>query len=504
MRPLDALLSYFGTGTAEGDKSFLADAFVAPQDYLQMIQPPPGSPRVLVGKKGSGKSAAVEMIRETAERQGVPALVLRPDDIPTDIPSTARDMATLKRFAIAALTQATAAKLGSGLNGLISEEDAKLFQKAVKNGVKSADKVQRVLQMLLPIGKAASGVDWDKMLPASTETNPELLRAVKGNLEKEAKVFFLLIDDTDQLAAPDLPDHLNRIWAFLLAARSLCSEIPHIRCVVTMRSEVWIRLQSEQSGQRDQIDHFRMLVLNYNPTDVHIAGIFERRLELARLRVGNVGGKALGLFFAGDSVFLPRSEEHRSWPDYLIKNSRERPRDLIQYVGTLAHDALRKNEALISSDTVARCSPAFSEERARDIARELEKDCPSLLSVIDSFAALPWQPQGQVVEEHLGKLPSAFSLSIRGTILQPDNRGHLLKLWGLLYECGFLNPRWPDSRERDGFRHGSFREDPNLVTLSEFQRVRATTWEVHPAYRSYLMKLQENEAARTGIRRRPG
>lgn len=503
MKPLDSLLTYFHTGTAEGDKSFLADAFVTPSDYAQIVSPPPGSPRVLVGKKGSGKTAAVQMIRTLAERERIPVLLLRPDDMVAEFPATARDIATLKRSALAILANAIAAKLGQGMNGHISEQDAKLFQQAVKTGIKSPDKVQRVLQMLMPIGKAASGVDWEKMLPSPADATPGLLEAIKGNLENSERVFFLLIDDTDQIAAPDVPDHLNRIWAFLLAARALCTDLPNLRCIVTLRSEVWTRLQSERAGQRDQVDHFRPLVLNYNPTDAHLVEIFGRRIDLAWQKLGRPAGRPMSHFFEGDSVRLPRSEEQRAWSDFLIKNSRERPRDLIQFVGTLAKDANEQRRAKIRSDTVDRCSPAFSEERARDVAREVETDCPEFLTIIESFAELPWQVPGDQVEQHLGKLPSAFSITLRGTTLQPDNRDHLLRLWGLLYEVGFLNPVWPDARQPKGFRHGAFREDPNLVSLSNYQRIRTATWEVHPAYRSYLMKRFEDSSAKAGVTRKP-
>jgi hypothetical protein len=52
---LDHLLDYFPTGTTEGDRSLLDRAFVRDEEFVDYITPPPESPRILVGKKGSGK-----------------------------------------------------------------------------------------------------------------------------------------------------------------------------------------------------------------------------------------------------------------------------------------------------------------------------------------------------------------------------------------------------------------------------------------------------------------
>jgi len=55
---LEALQYYVPTGTTEGERHILRDAFVQFDQYAKIITPPPGSPRILVGKKGSGKSTA--------------------------------------------------------------------------------------------------------------------------------------------------------------------------------------------------------------------------------------------------------------------------------------------------------------------------------------------------------------------------------------------------------------------------------------------------------------
>lgn len=500
---LDILQAFFETGTAEGDVNILSSVFVRPREYYDIMEPPLGSPRLLVGKKGSGKSALVEMIRQNAEKAEIPSLLIRPDDIEISFPSQANDISTLKRIARTSLIQAMASKLASNTNGLLSGDDLTIVRSAVKNGDKEPDGLQKFLSVIMPIAKATSGIDFEKMLNVSSAGSDTALRnAVIQKIKNSEKIFYLLIDDTDQLAAPNSGDQLNRIWAFLLAARDLTSKIVGLRCIINLRSEVWVRLKSEHGGQRDQIDHFRPLVVETNSTDDYLEKIFLARLVSASEKLGSNSEFPIEIFFEGKQVILPRSgEETRLWQDHIIKSSRERPRDVIQYTGMLINEARRKGKTRIDSSTVADCLAEFSKERVDDICLEFDKDCPQLRAIIDSFAAMTWVIPGESVENHLSSQPSATSTVVRGVALQPYNRDHTLVLWRLLYEAGILNPRLPDNRNPLLYRHGSFREDPNLVSIANYHRARASVWEIHPAYRSYLQDKQEERAAKAGITR---
>lgn len=49
MSALDYLLKYVRTGTAEGDRPFLGEIFIAPTQFTQLCAIEPGGMRVLVG-----------------------------------------------------------------------------------------------------------------------------------------------------------------------------------------------------------------------------------------------------------------------------------------------------------------------------------------------------------------------------------------------------------------------------------------------------------------------
>lgn len=78
MALLDYLLKYVRSGTAEGDRLFLGEAFVSPSQFDQLCAIEPGGMRLLIGNKGIGKSAVVEWISKVTEKRNLPCLLIRP------------------------------------------------------------------------------------------------------------------------------------------------------------------------------------------------------------------------------------------------------------------------------------------------------------------------------------------------------------------------------------------------------------------------------------------
>jgi hypothetical protein len=105
----------------------------------------------------------------------VPALLIRPDDLEIDFPTGPRDIATLKRLFADALVSGMAIHVGSKLSGLISAEDAKLFEAAVKGGHKDKDFVQKSLKALEKIATSVTKVDVSKLVPTSNQRNSRFL-----------------------------------------------------------------------------------------------------------------------------------------------------------------------------------------------------------------------------------------------------------------------------------------------------------------------------------------
>jgi hypothetical protein len=259
----------FCVGRAESEEVFLEDTFIFDNDFLETLHAPPNSPVLLVGRKGTGKSALLKFIELKSKSCGVRCLYIKPDDIPLlEGISSAEETATIKRKAHEALVSAISVKVGTELRGLLGKKDKKLFDKAILDGSKSHDSIQACLRGLAKFGATITDVNFDKLVPKTTNSNVSALSdALKSNFTNTDKLFFLLLDDVDQVASLENQAHINRIWGFILAAQKLTEELPNFKTIICLRTEVWSILEGDKYGQRDQVDHVRRLIRRLDPSD---------------------------------------------------------------------------------------------------------------------------------------------------------------------------------------------------------------------------------------------
>jgi hypothetical protein len=242
-------------------------------------------------------------------------------------------------------------------------------------------------------------------------------------------------------------------------------------------------------GQRDQIDHFRLLVLFLRAPEDHMRTIFLRRLIEAALEDGHQGGGSMTYFFDDEYMTLPTSTERRSWISFLLKSSRERPRDLVQLVNHIARAAKERGASTIGAGDAEKAMDGYSRERSEDLAIEMGQDCPMFLDIIRSFVDLEFEVSFEELRAHLRTLPSRFAIQIAGRVIKPGDDADVITLLALIHESGFLNARVPDNTKPLKYRHVTFLDDPNLVQGSRWNELQSARWEVHPVFRKYLIAL---------------
>lgn len=509
-RALNALLHFCPTGTAEGEQHILRQAFVRAEEYAELMTPPPLSPRLLVGKKGSGKSAVVDFALSVLEEGGVPAILLKPLDIELPPMPRGASVGELTRLAFDALLRAIAAKIGSDLSGLLTPANKRLYDEAVAAGLRDRDSIEKLAKVLPKLAKAWTETDLSAVLPHESQaTRKQLEAAIRDNLDESKSAIYLFLDDTDQIAAPDQSSDINRVWAVLLATRELTRRIKKLRCIVTLREEVWRRLTTHEAGQRDQTDHFAPLVHRLNPTRDHIRTILARRLRLAAARISDrLDEDPYPLFFDGVVVRMPSSEDRSSWSDTVISRCRDRPRDAIQLVNALAKHAKARRAPLVFEKDLHEVMPIFSEERVNFLSQELEFDCPQIRDVVRAIARFEFDFDSfklttEVLRRQFKAIPSGFGVTVYGQRMQPGVDNDALVLLGLLYDNGVINARVSDSRQKDGYRHVFPEDDPTLVSKARWNDLQAVVWEVNAVYRDYMLKVQREYAAKTGLPPRP-
>lgn len=497
-RHLEKLVSFCPTGTAEGEKGIRQGIFVQFSTWTSLLVPPPYSPIVLVGKKGCGKSILVDFSVDVLEAKGIPCAKLRPRDLSLDDVPESASVSQAHSHAYTVLVKAAAIALGERLNGILKKAEADVLQAAIEAGAARPDLISKAAKFLPKIAKAVTDVDITSLLPGQPkEVVTRLDRSLKAALAetKAPKAVYIFLDDTDQVASPARAGQLNRIWGLLLAARELAELSPEIRCVITLREEVWIRIANDKASQRDQTDHFYSLIRRLDPTTEQLKLIVRRRLDLAKQAAGEPAFvERYSPFFEGDQPHMPLSDVVTSWEDLVVTRSRGRPRDCVQLLQALAKAALDLRSAKIVDSQVAPVVKAFSESRVDLLAQETEQELPALKEVVKTFARREIYDEGSFkassanVLAHLKLAPSMFSLKLFGIALQSDSSEHALRVLSFLFRIGFLNAR----RSRPGGRyvHISPSDEPNLVSETSLNEIQSVSWEVHPAFRDFLISHQ--------------
>ena len=202
---LRVLQDYCG-GRAEAEISFLTEAFVFAKDYQDALHAPFHSPVLLLGRKGTGKSALLKFIELRAAESSVQALYLKPDDIPLlEGIGQAKETATIKRRAYEAIVSAVAVRVGASMRGMLNRKDKKLFDKAISEGARSNDAVQLCLHVLTSVGSLVKAIDFTKLVPDTDDgATPTLRQSLQQNFSRNDRAFFLLLDDVDQVASLSL------------------------------------------------------------------------------------------------------------------------------------------------------------------------------------------------------------------------------------------------------------------------------------------------------------
>lgn len=388
------------------------------------------------------------------------------------------------------LVAAVAVSVGRKLTGLLSGDTARLQKEAVRQGKSEPDFVQRVLNLLSAIARPITSIDFGEIAKElSPQRDPsDIAASLNAFLLSSDSINFILFDDTDQVAAPEESDHLNRIWGLLLAVRRLAQESLHTKCIVTLRSEIWSRLQRDSRGQRDQIDHFQPLVVDLRVQQDLMHEIYDRRFALARKLLPHSDQAAC--FFEETELTLPTSSEVRPWRTFLLKSARDRPRDMIQLVGKLAKTARENGRDRITSGDAERALHAYSKERAQYLEAEVGAECTGFLDILRTFSFVSFEMSFEELRKHLATIPSRFGVVLKGATLHPGDTS-VIPLLRLLYEVGFVNARVADSSRDRGFRHVAHFDEPNLVSTERWNDLQAVRWEVHPAFRTFLNDARE-------------
>jgi hypothetical protein len=492
MDHLSSLVKYFKGGNAEAEKDIRGEVFVPPGNMSTLMGFDFHSNVILLGNKGVGKSIFVSVLHEAYLENSELSLLITPNDLECDPILSKKTLSDRKSTAYAQILRSIAGIIGKHSNEkevAISADVTALQKLAIKDGISKPDlisKFSKLLAKVTPYGGKFAKALLEEQGRELGKNN--LTEVVDKYLSDRGKTLWLFIDDIDEAGAKNAKGLFDygACWAIVSAALELSEDIDALKCVVSVRSDIWhLMTKTHKHGteRKDKLGQIHELKFSED----ELREIFNRRIELAAKAAKSTSGR--DTFFQRKDVTLPGSTgQHRSWDQWVAKQARYRPRDMVKAVQMLITAAKKSKSDLIGDVQAHSILYDFGKERIENIADEYGQICPQITDIINDFTTQNTYTFLELME-HLHKMPSRRATQIDGIAMQPTNE-HAVQLLRLLHMACFINPRIDVA---DEYTHFNYNDYPNLVSMAKFNELQQYSWQIHPTFHTYAAEQRKKE-----------
>ncbi|OLF07163.1 hypothetical protein BLA60_28545 [Actinophytocola xinjiangensis] len=470
---------YFGRDDAENDAvdGLLRTGFVTTSAYEEALW---GRKSLIVGRKGSGKSAICMRLAMPEVSQGE-HLLITPDDTAS---------APLRGFELADLTGAAAKSLiWRYVFAIHIARHLVDHHTRRSHGHREPKSVRRVRQFLrangeladarLPsrIATAATGLRGSLRLEAFGLSLTADLNAASEGIRASAQLaiiergvgaalahldcagthrpVLLLVDKLEHIWSTE-PDSKALITGLLVAAKHVATTYHRAaRCVVFLRSDIYDSLSYSEA------DKFRS-------DEIRLDWSREQLVDLAVTRAAASLGQHVTREFLWGTVFPP-SVDGEPVVDYLFSRMLARPRDTIQFLNQCRDQARWAGHDRITDQDVVNAAVEFSRWKTNDLAREYGSTLPFLERVLAMFQNGATVVTPATTARHLDEFGESLHAQFPrySAMLNPTG------LLDVLFRVGFL-----------GVRRGG---DITYITNAALPiQPHETEFHIHPCFRPAL------------------
>lgn len=495
MPHLQSLVKYFKGGSAEEEKEIRGEVFVPPSNLGSLLSFDFHSNVILLGNKGVGKSIFVNVLHEAYLRNGELSVLITPSDLECDPILSKKTLADKKAIAYGQILRSTAGIIGKHSNEseiAINADVVALQKLAINDGFSKPDlvtKFSKILAKVTPHGRKVANALLAEQASSLGKNN--LADVVDKYLTDRSKTLWLFVDDIDEAVAKNSKGVFDygACWAIVSAAIELSEDISSLKCVVSVRSDIWhlmTRTHGHGTERRDKLGQIHELKFSED----ELRSIFNKRISLAAANAKS--GDGISTFFQQRTVTLPGvTGDKRSWDQWLSKIARFRPRDMVKAVQMLITAAKEKQSDVIGNEQAHSILLDFGTQRIDNIVDEYGQICPQIKEVINDLTEKTSYPFVELLDQ-LKKTPSRRATLIDGIAMQPTN-GHAIDLLRILHMACFINPRiGPD----DNYDHLNYNDYPNIVDMAKFNDLQKYTWQIHPTFHTYVVEQQKKNRFR--------
>lgn len=428
--------------------------------------------RILVGHKGTGKSALFKVAMSEEKEKGNLPIMIRPDDIAELGKSDDNFLLKIKQWK-------------HGLTRIIGEKVFKEFN--LNSDVNTSKLGQFGLKILSFITETVT------LAKENLDLTDSQRRMMDSFLEKKKIVVY--IDDLDR-GWEGKKDDIFRISALLNSIRDMANDNPGLYFKVSLRSDVFYLVRTSD----ESTDKIENSVVWCKWTNHEILVLLAKRIMTYFGEVANEN-HLLQTPQKHLSYELDRVIDHKfyGWggrdevPTYKVIMSmiRKRPRDIVKLCSLAARVAYDKGSSIIKTEHFREIFEDYSQGRMQDTINEYKSELPGIERLL--FAMRPTtkersQKQGFIFStQDLNK--KLNNILQHGRFTFANGRvANSSDLAYFLYKINFLTAR--KTLESGEIQRKYFEESRYLLsTKIDF----GYDWEVHPAFRWALQPESVNE-----------
>lgn len=390
----------FGTPSAERDISRGLEKYFVESPAYQRVRS--GAKTILMGNRGSGKSAIFKVLARRERAAGSHVIELSPEDYSYELLGSTMEA---KHAGSWAKTGAYAAAWKYLIYVLVMKALARKGMRLTKGGGREIHRYIRDSHGAQQLGTLSLLVSYLKRLEA-VKIGPieaglrtrELDRLYK--LEEIHNLLPALQRVLDGQRVAVFVDELDRGWdssedakAFVSGLFQACVSINglhrNLRVYVSLRQELY----DDIPALYEDAQKHRDLLEKIHWSEESLLELIARRI---RYSAHEKGFDVEALERAGDracwsAVFsAPPGRERGASFGYMVDRTLYRPRELIQFCSEALEHARGRVSALpVPYSAIERSEYGYSAERTKDIAAEYRSQYPGLLSVFEVFRSRP-------------------------------------------------------------------------------------------------------------------
>lgn len=384
---MPTLISNIDWGRDDADlEPRMAEFFLEPSDFDKLRS---GRKQVVIGRKGSGKTAIAKQLIYLFSTDSGPAVTceIRPTEelitsrlVPAFDSCTSQERRVIyEHLWLRFVYEKLFAVIGASRNDRFTSGSFAVARDfALTRGLANPDLIELTAQKIANIASAlhTDTIDFGKLIEkAKTELDisqfEHHVRSIANDSSQKVAIR-IFIDDLDHIW--DNSQHTNDFFRGLFLARNRIARLSPIRvaCFLFIRNDMFENLMSDFMQSDKEWDAFR---IEWNQND-DLIEILEKRISAHYAASSSpLGDEPFFLVF-------PEKVKHTNTREWLVERSFRRPRDLIQLARMYAES---NRTSTPSQKLLLDVESEYSKRRLRDLGNEFSREYPGIQQFFESW-----------------------------------------------------------------------------------------------------------------------